>query len=140
MGQCERPPSWPRRRADMFDSMQLPIEWDLANSRSTRSRMRLRGGKLFLHAAPLLRRSDVSLTTELQSPPVPLTRLNAAEASRILGMILETSAMRYRELYGFTYPDARNVLRVDLGRGVQFFVFGVPPQWRLPLRAYHSGM
>jgi hypothetical protein len=55
-------------------------------------------------------------------------------------MILETSAMRYRELYGFTYPDTRNVLRADIGRGVRIFFFGVPPEWRLPLRAYHSAL
>ena len=140
MKQFERLPITPRDRAGMFDSMQLPIEWDPANSRSTRSRMRLAGGKLFLHAAPLLRRADVSLSSELQSPPVPLTRLNTAAARRILDMILDTSVMRYRELYGFTYPDARSVLRADLGRGVQLFFFGLPPEWRLPLRAYHSAL
>src|ERR1700682_1321060 len=117
-------PIAPGDRADMFDSMQLPVEWDLANSRSTRSRMRLPGGKLYLHAAPLLRRGDVSLATELQTPPIPLTRLKAAEAGRILDMILDTSAMRYRELYGFSHPDTRGVLRADIGRGVQVFFFG----------------
>jgi hypothetical protein len=55
-------------------------------------------------------------------------------------MILDTSVMRYRELYGFTYPDTRNVVRADLGRGVQLFFFGIPPEWRLPLRAYHSAL
>jgi len=48
--------------------------------------------------------------------------------------------MRYRELYGFTHPDLARVFRADAGRGVQVFFFGVPPEWRLPLRAYHSGM
>ncbi len=130
----------PRDRAQMFDSMQLPVEWDLANSRCTRSRMRLAGAKLFLHSAPLLRRSDVSLSSELQRPPIPLTRLKAAKAQRILDMILDTSAMRYRELYGFSHPDTGSVKRADFGRGVQAFVFGVPPEWRLPLRAYHAAL
>jgi hypothetical protein len=48
--------------------------------------------------------------------------------------------MRYRELYGFTHPDAAHVYRADAGRGLEIYFFGVPPEWRLPLRAYHAGM
>jgi len=48
--------------------------------------------------------------------------------------------VRYRELYGFSHPDAAHVYHADLGRGVDIFFFGVPREWRLPLRAYHSGM
>jgi len=48
--------------------------------------------------------------------------------------------MRYRELYGFNHPDEANVFSADAGRGVEIVFFGVPPQWRLPLRAYHAGM
>ncbi len=48
--------------------------------------------------------------------------------------------MRYRELHGFTYGDPAHVLHADLGRGIEVFVNGVPPEHRLPLRAYHSGM
>jgi hypothetical protein len=48
--------------------------------------------------------------------------------------------MRFRELYGFTHPDEAGVFRADLGRGVVVYFFGVPPEWRLPLRAYHAGM
>jgi hypothetical protein len=96
--------------------------------------------KPYYHPEPLLRRADVSLARELAGPPLPLTRLSRAEAQKILGIILDTSAMRYRELYGFTHPDLARVFRADAGRGVQVFFFGVPPEWRLPLRAYHSGM
>jgi len=129
-----------REQAMLYDSLQLPLVWDLGNSRSTRSRMRLPGGTLFCHDAPLLRRSDISLSSELAGPPLSLTKLSLTDARRILDMILDTSAIRYRELYGFTHPDTPRVFRADIGRGVQIFVFGVPPEWRLPLRAYHSAL
>ena len=58
----------------------------------------------------------------------------------MLDFARETSAMRYRELHGFTYGDPAHVVRADLGRGVEAFVSGVPPEHRLPLRAYHAGM
>src|SRR5438876_12444239 len=53
---------------------------------------------------------------------------------------MDTSAMRYRELYGFRHPDAARVRYADLGRGTDFYFCGVPTEWRLPLRAYHAGM
>ena len=55
-------------------------------------------------------------------------------------MARETSTVRYRELYGFTHGDPTRVLRASPGRGVDIFVMGVPPERRLPLRAYHAAM
>jgi hypothetical protein len=48
--------------------------------------------------------------------------------------------VRYRELHGFTYGDAGRVSRADLGRGTQAYVMGLPPEHRLPLRAYHAAL
>src|SRR5437588_5062893 len=59
---------------------------------------------------------------------------------RILNLARETSAVRYRELHGFTYGDSRRMLKASLGRGVEVFVTGVPPEHRLPLRAYHAAL
>ena len=58
----------------------------------------------------------------------------------MLGVIVDASAARYRELYGFQHPDAEHVYHADLGRGVDLYFFGVPRESRLPLRAYHCGM
>jgi len=126
--------------ADSYDSMQVPITWRMNSSRYSRSRLRLPVHKLYLHREPLLRRADVSLQAELASSPLPVRRLARREASRMLDAIVATSAMRYRELYGFSHPDESNVYHAALGRGVDLYYFGVPPEWRLPLRAYHAGM
>jgi hypothetical protein len=80
------------------------------------------------------------LARELEAPPLPVRRLARPEARKVLDLILDTSAMRYRELYGFSHPDESAVFHADAGRGVDVFFFGVPPAWRLPLRAYHAGM
>src|SRR5262249_7965859 len=60
-------------------------------------------------------------------------------SSQILDTIVATSAVRYRELWGFVHPD-EHVYHADLGRGVDFYFFGVAKEWRLPIRAYHCGM
>lgn len=94
----------------------------------------------FIHDQPLIQRRDVSLVTELSLPPIPIRRLAAKDGQKALEMARETSAVRYRELHGFTYGDPRCVLHAELGRGVGAFVTGVPPENRLPLRAYHAAL
>ena len=131
----------PAERAELFAGANLAVEWHVGSGPTTRSNLRLPGtGKVFYHDRPLLKRSDVSLPGELASAPVRLERLSRRRGEQMLDLARETSAMRYRELHGFTYGDPDRVIWADLGRGVQLFVNGVPPEHRLPLRAYHSGM
>lgn len=129
-----------RDKADLYDALELLLVWRIGDSRMSRSRLRLHPRKIFYHREPLLRRRDVSLAQELESPPLPVAQFSKSESRRILDLILDTSAMRYRELYGFSHPDTDRVFRADAGRGVEIVFFGVPPEWRLPLRAYHAGM
>jgi hypothetical protein len=127
--------------AELFAEAKIFVRWELGDGTATRTNGRLPGrGKFFYHDTPLIRRADVSLADELQSPAIAIENLSRTEGQRMLHFARETSAMRYRELHGFTYGDPAHVVRADLGRGVQAFVSGVPPEHRLPLRAYHAGM
>jgi hypothetical protein len=131
----------PRERADLYASLELPLLWRFPDPAASRSGLRFpTRAPLFVHDAPLLRRGDVSLARELDGPPLPVRRLRGSAARRALDFIHDSSAMRYRELYGFSHPDPRAVWSADLGRGNEVVFFGAPPGWRLPLRAYHAGM
>ncbi len=132
-------PLSPRDQADVYESAEPLLIWHIG-PRASRSRVRRPVRKPYIHRQPLLRRAEISLNVELAAPPLPVTRLTNAQARQALDLILDTSAVRHRELYGFTHPDARRVFRADAGRGVEIVFFGVPPEWRLPLRAYHAGM
>jgi hypothetical protein len=48
--------------------------------------------------------------------------------------------VRYRELYGTTLGDPRSVVRADVGRGATIYLWNLPPDRRLPLRAYVAGL
>jgi hypothetical protein len=100
--------------------------------------MRRPARRIFVHRKSLVRRSDVDLQAHLASDPLPVRRLERRAGRAILDMSREASAVRYRELHGFTYGDADRVVVAEAGRGVEIFVWGVPPERRLPLRAYHS--
>lgn len=127
-------------RAALYESLKLPIFWELGATKATRTLMRRRVRKIFYHHAPLVSRRDVSLTRELgrDAPPLPVERLTRAEGEKLLDMGRETMAVRFRELHGFTYGDPRTVRRADAGRGVEIFLWGVPPRRRLPTLAYHG--
>ena len=134
----ERLPLRGREQAELYESLKLPIRWELGNSRATRTLMKRRVRNIFYQREPLRRRSEVSLEREFKSPPVPLHKLSRAQGEAILELARETSTVRYRELYGFTYGDATRVHRADAGRGTEIFIVGVPAEHRLPLRAYHA--
>jgi hypothetical protein len=130
-------------KAELYDSQKLYVEWK-PHYRSTRTGMRLpaklRGGPTFYHSEPLLQRRDVSLLEELNKPSRNLHKLTRTEGQIILDLARDASTTRYRELYGFTHGDPARVIRAHLGRGVDLFVIGLPPDKRLPLRAYHAAM
>jgi hypothetical protein len=128
-----------RQRAELYDSLKLHVTWQFG-WRSSRTGMRLRPRKTFFHGAPLIKRRDVSLADELASRAIPLKKLSRSEGEKALDLARETSAVRYRELHGFTYGDSSRVVQANLGRGTEAFVVGVPPEHRLPLRAYHAAI
>jgi hypothetical protein len=127
--------------AELFAQAKLFVRWQLGEGPGTRTNGRLPWRrKPFFHDAPLIRRADVSIARELQAPALPIEKLSRTDGEKILDFARETSAMRYRELHGFTFGDPAHVVRTDFGRGVEVFIFGVPPKHRLPLRAYHAGI
>jgi hypothetical protein len=136
LGRATEPVS---RRAQLYDSMRVTLQWQLGDSPATRTLARRPVDEFFFHTTPLLRRNQVSLAGEFQSFPLRLRKLAPDEGAEILDMCREAVTVRYRELYGTTRGDAAHVFEADPGRGVQIFFWGLPANRRLPLRAYHAG-
>jgi len=125
---------------EVYDLLELPVRWELGDSAASRSRARIPRKKIFYHNGPFLARKDVSIESEFAAPKIAVQRLPRAQAQRIIDIIIDASAVRYRELYGFLYPDAANVYHADLGRGMDFYFFGVARKWKLAKRDYSCGM
>ncbi len=135
---CERLPLPTVDAAGLYDSLEIPVRWELGNTTATRTRNRRPVAAPFCHGEALIRRSDISLDHELESPPMPVVQLGRAEGERVLDMGREGMAVRHRELYAFTHGDPGHVWRADAGRGVEILLCGVLRSRRLPLRAYHG--
>jgi hypothetical protein len=129
-----------KEKAALYESLELPIYWTLDDSEFSRTRMRLAAPRPFYHTTPLIQRREVSIAKEVESVPLRVQKLSARAGERALDLARSSSASRYRELYGFTHGDAGRVSRTDLGRGLEVLLYEVPPESRLPLRAYHCAM
>jgi hypothetical protein len=115
---------------EVYDLLELPIRWDLGDSAASRSSARIPRKKIFYHDRPFLARKDVSIEFEFAAPKIAVERLPRAEAQRMIDTIIDASAVRYRELYGFLHPDTANVYHADLGRGMGFYFFAVSRKWQ----------
>jgi hypothetical protein len=128
-----------REKGELFDSLELRINWRLGNSRASRTLNLRKPSKVFYHAAPLIRRSEVSLDEEFTAGPLIVEKLPPRKGKAMQDMLRETTTVRYRELYGITHGDPAGIVCARVGRGVEIFLWGLPPERRLPLRAYHAG-
>ncbi|MGA2414345.1 MAG: hypothetical protein ABSF59_07845 [Candidatus Sulfotelmatobacter sp.] len=139
IGRFEKLPLPPRQQAELYDSLRLPLRWKLGNLKLSRTRNWSRPRRFYFHNTPLLERSQVSLASELAQPAPRLQELSRSAGEDAMNAIREIMVVRYRELYGTTIGDPRSVVRTDLGRGVVMHFWGLPPERRLPLRAYVAG-
>ena len=139
MRRFEQMPICDREKAELYDSLRLPVRWQLQNLKLSRTRNWLRPRSIYYHTEPLIPRSRVSLDHELSQPGPALKKLSLKQGKSVMEMIREVMVVRYRELYGTTLGDPRSVVRADVGRGVVIHLWNLPPDRRLPLRAYIAG-
>ena len=129
-----------QQKAELYESLRVPLRWNLEKSVITRTQNWKPVRSVYYHEEPLISRSQVSLAAELARRPPQLTKLSHKQGEQVMDLIREVMLVRYRELYGTTLGDPRSVLRVDLGRGVTIYLWNLPPDRRLPLRAYVAGL
>ncbi|HKS28262.1 MAG TPA: hypothetical protein VJS44_10600 [Pyrinomonadaceae bacterium] len=127
-------------KSSLFSSLKLWLHWEFRRSTRSRTLMKTNVRKIFYHDSALIERRDVSLERELESAPLPVSKLKRSEGQRLLDMGRATMAARYRELHGFTFGDAGSFVRAEAGRGVEFLVWGVGPEHRLPTLGYHAAL
>jgi hypothetical protein len=128
-----------RQQSELYDSLRLPLRWNLENLKLSRTRNWTTPRHFYFHTTPLIQRSEVNLAQELSKPAPKLEKLSRQAGEQVMHHIREVMVVRYRELYGTTLGDPKTVVRANLGRGVVMHFWGLPPTRCLPLRAYVAG-
>ena len=135
----EQMPIADREKGELYDSLRLSVRWRLGNLRFSRTRNWFRPRSLYYHSEPLIPRSQIDLNHEFSQPGPALRRLPLRQGRAVMETIREVMLVRYRELYGTTLGDPHSVVRAEVGRGVVIHLWNLPPDRRLPLRAYVAG-
>ena len=145
--QFQRLPGFPKETAEkekaaLYDSLEIMVRWDMSGangSSASRTLSHKPVREFYFHHEPLIQRRQVSLAQELAKPRLPIKVLSSREAEKTLDLVKEATGVRYRELYGTANADPRWVVQANPGRGVEIYFWGLPPEKRLPLRAYLAG-
>ena len=142
--QFQRLPGFPKETAEkekaaLYDSLEIMVRWDMSGSRASRTLSRKPVRDFYFHREPLIQRRQVSFADEFAKPRLPIKVLSSREAEKALDLVKEATGVRYRELYGTANADSAWVVQANPGRGVEIYFWGLPPEKRLPLRAYLSG-
>jgi hypothetical protein len=135
----QRLPVDEKERCALYDSLEIMVRWDMTGSRASRTMARQPVRQFYVHRAPLIQRRQVSLAEEFAGPKLPLTVLPRKQAEKALDLMKAATGVRYRELYGTSIADPSWVVQAKVGRGVEIYFWGLPPEKRLPLRSYIAG-
>ncbi len=127
-------------KTEIYDALGLTLKWELSDPSVSRTNFRWPARNYFFHREGFLQRRQISLAEELASPDIPVRPLSRREGEKVLDMERTAVTIRYRELWGTTRGDPAQVVEARPGRGISIFLWGLPPDRRLPLRAYHAGL
>jgi hypothetical protein len=137
--QFQRLPISEKEKAALYDSLEIMVRWDMSRSRASRTLSRKPVRNFYFHREPLIQRRQVSLAEEFARPRLSIKTLSSRDAEKALDLVKEATGVRYRELYGTANADPAWVVQANPGRGVEIYFWGLPPEKRLPLRAYLAG-
>jgi len=131
-----------KEKAALYDSLEIMVRWDMSGANgscASRTLSRKPVKDFYFHREPLLQRRQVSLAEEFSKSRLPIKALSPRESEKTLDLVKEATGVRYRELYGTANADPKWVVQANPGRGVEIYFWGLPPEKRLPLRAYLAG-
>ena len=124
-------PALAPRLADEWDDAEVPLEWQLRDSRWSATHNRLAG-----RADPVIartcgdRRWTSSRTSRARWNP---SSACPARAQRVAAAARAALAARCREVNAMTYPNLDEIYWCDLGEGVALAVIGIARDQRLTL-------
>jgi hypothetical protein len=119
------------RIADDWDSAEVPIVWQLADSRASVTHNALPGNDATCRTG--MRRPAGNAIAEIEKPLAAIERLPRRRASQVVASARAALAARCREVNAMTYPNADEVWWCDLGEGVALAVIGIAEPHRLAL-------
>jgi hypothetical protein len=123
----------------LFDSMEIPVAWRLEDSDASRTNAAHTHRRPFFHDGPLRRKVE-DLRREIARPMPALETATRREATGLIRLVTTALAVRHRALYPIEYPNPEDVLIAEPGRGYRIVLFGMLPEYRLPIESDYGAL
>lgn len=117
--------------AQLYESADLPLVWQLGNSRYSTSKNVLPLARVCARGG--LRKTGRNTKAEILRPLRSVPRLPRFEGRRLINIAMAALAVRHRETLHFNYANPAEVFLADVGQGVSIAVFGLRAAFRYPL-------
>ncbi|MDJ0812606.1 MAG: hypothetical protein QNJ23_02690 [Woeseiaceae bacterium] len=128
LGDRKLQPFW----SQLYDAAEIPLAWDLAGSRYSKARNRLRPSSTAIRDDGMRPRPR-SPKQAIMEPLEGIRLLPRRQGRRMIDVAMASLAVRYRETYHFNYANPDEVYLADVGCGISVAVFGLLPGHRFPL-------
>jgi len=128
----------PKLEAHLFESLNLPLRWDLAECPDAVTHARL-AARPFFHRR-LLSERPADFGREVLRAPGELRLLSPERADRVIDAARAALSQREREFHVIVHAHRREVYRVDAGRGLEIYVIGLAPALRLTLESDYGAL
>jgi hypothetical protein len=124
----------PELERHLYESLNLPLVWDLSGCPDSVTHARLPVPRVFFHRR-LLRERPRDFAAEVRRPIGPLEVVPVRRAPRIIDAARAALSQRDREFHVIVHANPDEVYRVACGRGLEIYVFGLERALRLTLEA-----
>jgi len=126
-------------RRQLYDGLELPVAWQLGDTPACRTHARVAGGEPFFHGEALLRKMK-RFDREVKRPLERISHASPATARSLIKTIRCALAVRHRGLYPVEYASLDEVVVASCNRGYQLVLFGMKPEYRLPIESDYASL
>lgn len=129
----------PEVERHVYESLDLPLIWDLAGCRDAVTNARLKVGRVF-HTKALRQGRPADFTGDVLEDVPALELLRPRRADRIIDAARAALSQREREFHVVVHANREETYRFDAGRGLEIYVFGLERRLRLTLEADYGAL
>jgi len=123
----------------LYDTLELPVAWQLGDSPACRTHAKVPAGEPYFHEEPLLRKME-NFHQEVKRPLSRISHASPSAARRLIKTIRCALAVRHRSLYPVEYASPDEVVVAQCNRGYQLVLFGMKPEYRLPIESDYASL
>jgi len=123
----------------LYDNAELTLRWELGRTKAARTLAKTPPQRIYYHKAAL-KKAKVYLENSLRKGSPSFSLLAQKAGTEIINTLIGAQLPRHRELYPVLYANSEEVYMTSVGRGLEIFMPGMLPEYRMPLEANYSAL